>query len=750
MDRLENTGKRKIFVLTLLLLAIAAGIVFIRDSGKDNAGETQEYVNVEETEELLEEGEASGEYSAAEEAAGHMQYPRIIHSDLTQDIDIVFMTEEVYCIYNGDVWFYMTQEGEALTADTYTMAYPFHEGLACACKGGKYGFIDVQGRTVIDFVYDRAAPFVEDLAYFCKDDSYGFMDRTGTPMFYLDCDSVSAFQEGLAYISVDGKYGYIDRTGEMVVEPIYDNAGYFQDGFAIVWQDYKQGVIDRTGKEIIPSEYVDIERKEDYFLAEKGGKLEIFDKGGNTILDAPCDLGSGYQWSEINLRYDEEGKTGFIHEGEAIFFDKPYIYEAVIHDRELAIAREDEYWGVIDFQGEIKIPFSYSRITYDKNEGVFIVSDDEYGKGIIDADDFSQSVVCSYSDIGDYVNGQAVVRMGEKYGTIDASGYPVMPVAYNRIRLLENGAYWYKEGEKSYLYDADGALLNVGDYDYIMLEGSCYVTQKSYSDYGLLNAAGEEILEPVYGGYYSESLYYGTVVLSGSDYRDGYTIVRTQEGENKSEGMDNFFLYNEITPRISPFWALLKDETIMRDMDEYFDWSCTRDSYRLYDFDHQGMPILEVYFEPYVQEGPGKLSYSGFYGCQGEAAMCLLSGYECGGTAGGNYVCLWYDNEEEKLLLGDFCHTGGFGGYAESCGIYDYADGQISARVSLEWISQGSYGYSEEELLENAELYYDGSGQPYTRETILDAGVIEEYSVNGELTTMERYQEVKERYRLMY
>ena len=46
-------------------------------------------------------------------------------------------------------------------------------------------------------------------------------------------------------------------------------------------------------------------------------------------------------------------------------------------------------------------------------------------------------------------------------------------------------------------------------------------------------------------------------------------------------------------------------------------------------------------------------------------------------------------------------------------------------------------------------MYYDGHGQPYTEESILDAESIEEYSVDGELTTVERYLEVKERYRQM-
>ena len=46
-----------------------------------------------------------------------------------------------------------------------------------------------------------------------------------------------------------------------------------------------------------------------------------------------------------------------MHEGKAVLFDIPYFFGTIIHDRELVIAKRDEAWGVIDFRGEVKIPF---------------------------------------------------------------------------------------------------------------------------------------------------------------------------------------------------------------------------------------------------------------------------------------------------------------------------------------------------------------------------------------------------------
>ena len=768
-------------VMLLSLFAVAGTVFFLavragyRESAREYGAATKAEGHPEGEEKDSEgnAGEGSPENGSTQEASDRddredivsdpLQFPRIIHSELTQSIDYVFLSEEIYCVYDGNAWLYITQEGAALTPGTYTYAYPFHEGLACVCKEGKYGFIDTEGRTVIDFVYDRATPFVEGLAYFCGDDGYGFMDRTGTPVFYLDCDSASAFQEGLAFISVDGKYGYIDRTGQIVIQPIYDYADYFQGGFAEIWRDNKRGIIDSMGREILAPEYVEIERAGDCFIGERNGKYTIFDGEGNTLLEKPCDGVSIYR-GEIELCYAHEGRTGFIHEGEAVLFDIPYSFKTVLHDRELVVAKQDELWGVIDFWGEVKVPFCYNSITYDEGAEVFIVSDAEFKDGVIDADDFSQRVMCGYDDIGSFVNGQAVIRMEDKYGTIDSAGNPVLPIVYDEIGLLENGSYWYKEDGKSYLYDAGGTLLNVGYYDNISLMGNCYRVRKNYRDTGFLNAAGKEVLAPDCheasgGNYYgysgSQSEY---AVLYSRDYGDGYTIVSTQGGESGSGELPAIFLLNEITPRVSAFWELVRNGSFyvdnMGDLNPrtevfFSEWNFARSIYRIYDFGHMGRAVLYVYSEPYNQSGPRTMSYSGFFTAQGEDAVCLLSGYECGGTAGGNYMCLWYDNEEEKLLLGECGYAGGFGGNASYGSIYDYAEGTIAARVSFEWIGQSSGNYSKEELIENAELYYHGNDQPYTRETILDAEDIEEYSVDGELTTVERYREVRERYRQM-
>ncbi len=59
---------------------------------------------------------------------------------------------------------------------------------------------------------------------------------------------------------------------------------------------------------------------------------------------------------------------------------------------------------------------------------------------------------------------------------------------------------------------------------------------------------------------------------------------------------------------------------------------------------------------------------------------------------------------------------------------------------------QYASNYSEETLLQNAELFYDENGSPYTEENILEAEYIVEYIVNEERVSVEEYNAVRRRY----
>lgn len=673
------------------------------------------------------------------------EYPICALPASTEWIEAVVESEGRYLIYNGEKYGFMTGEGEEITPYCYDIAYPFHEGMACVSRDGKYGYLDLEGETVIPFRYDRAAPFMEGLAYFAQGGRYGFMDETGTVVFYLDCDSASSFQEGLSYVCIDGKYGYIDKTGAMVIEPVYEDAGYFEDGLAEVVLDGRHGMIDRTGTFVIAPEYDSLQRVDAFFRAESGGQYTCFNQTGRRLLGEFYDA----VWiTDGCICFEQNGKCGVADAEGKIILEPFYEFVRPIPDRKLVIVTEGEAYGVIDFAGEQKIPSVYSYIWYCDSDLLCVTKENEKNS-YLDASDFSERIPPIYDDIV-FTGGKGVVRLGEQYGVIDQNGNLEIPVRYDGITIFEDGAMLLKKDSVSQLYDSQGELLNTGSYEAVLKTGNCYQIKKN-DKYGFLNERGEEVIPPVYD-YVSGYKVYGTsdVYVATRYDSDGKNCI-LKTGETGETDISGALLKNEITPRCERYFSFAQSGLVHVEdgegghVAEQGMLNGYIRTYKLYDIDHTGNPILYFYAQPYIRM-LFPMSYSGFYAKEGEGLVELVTGYECGGSMRGDYVCLWYDKETKEVMPGTYGFWGGFGGEAYGGEIYRYKAGEAESVCSFLFTGQVAANYSEEELLENAGLFYDVEDNPFTEETILDAGAVIEYSVNGVQTTVEAYERMIERY----
>lgn len=721
--------------------------------------------------------ESNGETQS--ENAGTKQEPAaeypVITKMNTHWVDYVMDSEGIYCVYVDDVhvgdrYGFLRDTGEEITPVVYEEASPFNEGLACVCLDGKYGFIDINGDTALEFIYDYATPFVEGLAYFAIEDSYGFMDKSGEPAFYLNCDSVSSFQEGLAYFSLDGKYGYIDRAGAVVIEAVYDDADYFHGGMARVRVGNKYGVINTLGQEIIPVIYEDVRFEEGYIMATKDGQKYLYghdDKavnmnGWQIILVGESIYNIGMDGKSI-FRLEKDGK-GYLTDasGELLFeMDDGYSY-AVIGDMKYFIARrreEENSYEILDAQGNVVIPcgvYDYIENYYFSIIDKELLKVEKDGKsGFLDSEDMTLKIPMIYEDVGSFVNGHARVMQDGMYGVIDREGNLIWPIEYEEVRLYENGAMaLWKDGMVS-LYNAQNELMyQAFDCEYITLSGECYkVELKKGTRYLTLSGKGVDVK---YFDY-EWDIDGQTNLCIGHRYGpdNNAAIVKTGPTEVDVMGIGGALLKNAITPRISAFNQIFMERMNHRANEEQepSDWglgTCSWPHFRLYTVDGCDDPILFYNEEPYrYQNFP--LSSSAFYQLQNDRAVKILSGYQCGGSARGDYAVLWYDRETGQVLPGLQGGWGGFGGYASGGYIYKY-DGTIyKEAASYYTVSQdaGNYYYREEELLATPELFYDDD-VPYTAENILDAFAITEYEVDGERTTVENYQKVHDRYVILY
>ncbi len=574
------------------------------------------------------------------------QYPQILTPTSIDVIDYAVNSEGKFCIYDGKKYGFMDDSGNEITPYRYDYAYPFSEGLACVRLGEKYGFIDDKGNTIIPLAYDKASPFSEGLAYFAEGDEYWFIDKNGDEAFLLNCDSVSSFKEGLAYFSDGGKYGYIDKVGKVAIKPIYDDTNYFQDGLAKVRVGLKLGVIDKNGTEIVPVDYDDISFDNGYIITELGSKYGCFDKSGSLI------------------------------------FKPVYDSITILPGKDSAIVYLSDQPEIVDFKGNIEVSAKYDSIAYygsEYGDGMIEVRINDK-VGFLDMSDFIEVVSPVYDWASFFSKGHAVVGNGNKYGVIDKNGNTVVPLSYDYVELFDNGTLALNQGDEYVLADANGKIINDNQYDSIDEIGSYYIVETG-GKYGFLDEIGTEVVEPVYdyiftgeynNVYNSENCCVATVY--GSEPKDCIIVT----GQDQDTDLSDLLLQNEITPRIKPFNQYEKcgsinipssdDKTMAVSVADGMN-ECYKE-FKLYDIDGSGNQVLYFYAESLIRQGPGILSYSGLYSVKNGSANELVTGYECGGTMGGDVVSFFKDTETSKILIGEDNYVGSFKGNAGGCDIY--------------------------------------------------------------------------------
>lgn len=491
--------------------------------------------------------------------------------------------------------------------------------------------------------------------------------------------------EDILCVNNGEKYGYITKSGVEITDYIYDMAYPFSEGLACVLKDGKYGFIDRNGEEYIPFIYEDAAPFSDglaYFSTEDS--YGFLNKDGLAQFYLDCDSVSSF--SEGMAYFSLDGKYGYIDKsGKCVI--EPSFSDADYFKNGIAIVMVDGNMGAINPNGEIVIPLEY-RYMYRSNECAYMyATKEEYD-------------TYEYFDFdGTKISYEEAEKRGEAYRDSVKKTPEII------LDEDDNGAIFYdKRGTEILHIDCD------------------YVGESIYGNDNnalLLNYGREEV--------------------------DRIALVEEQVDVDLSE----IILKNSITPRKKLYWDLFftegaklinyDDEIVNLNEFGYFtEWDYIKCA-KLYDVDNSGNPYLFCMEEPIVSYN-FPMSESAIYGIYNENLYIINNGYECGGSARGDYVSLYKHIETGETYVGLSGAAGGFGGFSNYDNVCQFKDGKAECVVSWEWIGQNASNYNEDELLEDAQLFYDGD-MPYTKETIVDAEYIDEYNVNGQRVTIEVYEE---------
>lgn len=437
----------------------------------------------------------------------------VVISPEGEKIEWAVYSEGVYCYRNvrnyasdeGGLYGYLSEDGREITPCIYSEASPFSEGLGCALLDGKYGYIGKDGETVLPFIYDQASPFREGVAYFSIGEQYGLIDREGNVILELtDCDSISSFREELAYFSVDGLYGYMDQSGKTVIESVYEDAGYFYGGLAVVMRGGFLGVIGKDGRKILPLEYEDVTLEEACITARKEGMFYFFDRDGREVSSGSWDeVSKGGDGKDVFYLY-QNGKEGLADRTGRIIWEPIYERFTVIPGKELVIMQDENgKYGVLDYDGQIRVPFLYSDIYCVGNQGAryvpgaadgLYVTDAATGKkGYLSMEDFSVKIPAIYDSLSDFTEDRAVARLDGKEGIVRYDGTVEMPLEYDAISLFSDGSMAVKEKDTWELMDKNGDPLFAIVCDTVSEWGDGYRVSAE-DNYSFYDRQGSEIV----------------------------------------------------------------------------------------------------------------------------------------------------------------------------------------------------------------------------------------------------------------
>ncbi len=229
---------------------------------------------------------------------------------------------------------------------------------------------------------------------------WGFIDKTGAIKIKPQFDSVMVkwgcpvanFSEGLNVVKVGDRFGYIDEQGRFAINPQFHYAGPFSEGLAMASTDDNTGFIDKTGRFVIQAQF----DRQTYNTQKEG---HYFIPGANPSYEE-----DGFNNGLAPVRMLDNSSNG-----EVIFIDKA--------------------------GKRVMGPFFSGR---NFSEGFAAVSSG-IGRHFFVNSSGNPQFNATYEDVGDFSEGLAEVKIGEKSGYIDRSGTLVIPPQFE-------GAHRFQEG----------------------------------------------------------------------------------------------------------------------------------------------------------------------------------------------------------------------------------------------------------------------------------------------------------------
>ena len=418
---------------------------------------------------------------------------------------------------------------------------------------GLCGYIDAEawetkGQTVfrIDAIFERAEKFSEGLAAVRIEGKYGYIDPSGKVVIEPQFDSAGEFNHGIAIAGVEERLGVIDLNGDYAVEPIFGHALVLRDDTVLAvpyenesqaWTDTLRYSIDHAGiyhladgwltESIYSYERFNDEQNDLIWAQVPGGRPGTFDglyglmrANGTWLIEPQFTFVSELKDNRapVRIRLDGQTVSGAVNgDGQVVV---PFVYDYLTSWEDgFLLAGEGEYsvrkFGLINPQGELLAGRYFDVI--ERRSRVFGADHPEQNFFSVKDGDEWKTLLKDGTLLTDQRIGTVFLDCDKFQILYDANGYTLKPkdtsltmVSFDRplfpytnrrcdppptlirgetyAKILENGSVF-----GGFFENSSGFF---GPHRWVRVDGK----------WGLVNADGSFVVEPIYDAISAEQL----------------------------------------------------------------------------------------------------------------------------------------------------------------------------------------------------------------------------------------------------
>jgi hypothetical protein len=447
------------------------------------------------------------------------------------------------CAFPGGLCGAVNRDGTVAVRPQYDWVGKFSDNRAAVRLGGLYGFVDEEGREVVKPQYrivddykfgfaqvdvDGKSGLIDRDGKMAIEPKYGFIEAIGPDRFrvreqrqlggmiggddFSDSRTERTASGGVAVsISIRGfgdrAIGVIDRAGRWI-EPLNpsESLPFDKENPSIRWvqEDKLWGLARADGSWLIEPKFEHVSRLDDGGLARVtfNGKVGFIDRTGNFAIEPRFDKAGWFEPGFGRTSAERDGIVGVIDKTGAWVFQTNYqqVYLAIAFGTNDYPAfgwhfRKADRWGLLDLDGHVVLdadfdqPVSHcadGRLEAFKNKESFYFKADGSPEHLPDGG----LVNASCGSVPPYT-----LKVGDKFGLVDASFNPVTPVQFDAIVQAGPGVKNAKLDGKWGRIGPDGRWLLEPKFDYLSTGIDIFVASID-GKRGFMRSAGSWLIEP--------------------------------------------------------------------------------------------------------------------------------------------------------------------------------------------------------------------------------------------------------------